>query len=406
MEFDPLSLVIVAGLAVLAPLVAAAIGRVAKVPLVVFEILLGLLVGPSVLGWVPESDFVGTLSQFGLAMLFFMAGNEIDFAAIKGRPLKRAGLGWVLSLAAGIGIGLVLAPTVEAGIIIGIALTSTALGTIMPVLRDAGELSTPFGRAVTAIGAAGEFGPLIAISIFLSGRSPGLAAVVLIAFVAVAGLAVFLASRGPHTRLHRIVTATLHTSGQFAVRLVLFVVAALVCLSIALGLDMLLGAFAAGVLYRVWLSGAKKRDLELIESKLEAVPFGFLVPVFFIYTGVAFDLNSLLTEPNALLMLPVFLVLLLIVRGLPGLLATPSGASGRDRTAILLFTATGLPIIVAVTDIALDRGLLAPGTAAALVGAGMLSVLLFPLIALGHRRRSLGGDRLPPDSDVHIPVEG
>lgn len=404
--FDPLSLVIVAGLAVLAPLVAAAIGRVAKVPLVVFEIVLGLLVGPSLLGWVPESDFVDTLSQFGLAMLFFMAGNEIDFAAIKGRPLKRASLGWLLSLAAGIIIGIVLAPTLEAGIIIGIALTSTALGTIMPVLRDAGELSTPFGRAITAVGAVGEFGPLIAISLFLSGRSPGLAAVVLIGFAAIAGLAIFLASRGPHTRLHRIVNATLHTSGQFAVRLVLFVVAALVCLSIALGLDMLLGAFAAGVLYRVWLSGAKKKDLELIETKLEAVAFGFLVPIFFIYTGVTFDLNSLLTEPNALLLLPIFLVLLLVVRGLPGLLASPPGASRRDRTAIALFSATGLPIIVAVTDIALDKDLLAPGTAAALVGAGMLSVLLFPLIALGQRRKSLGGARLPPDTDVHIPVEG
>ena len=403
---DIAAIVLVPLLAVLAPIVAALIGRVAKVPLVVFEILLGLIFGPSLLGWIPESGFADALAQFGLALLFFMAGNEIDFTAIKGRPLARASLGWLISLVLGLVVGIVLAPSFEAGVFIGIALTSTALGTIMPMLRDAGELNTPFGRAATAVGAVGEFGPLIAISLFLSGRDPGIAAVVLIGFAVIAGLGIWLASRGPYKWLHSIVTATLHTSGQFAVRLVLLVVAALVCLSIALGLDMLLGAFAAGILYRLLLSGATKPDLEFIESKLEAVAFGFLVPVFFIYTGVTFDLNSLLTEPNALLLLPIFLVLLLLVRGLPGMLASPVGASGNDRVALGLFSATGLPIIVAVTGIGLDEGTLQSGTAAALVGAGMLSVLLFPLIALTRRRKSLGGETRPPDEDVHVPVEG
>jgi Kef-type K+ transport system membrane component KefB len=405
-DVSPLTLVLVPLIAVVAPIVASAIGRVAKVPLVVFEILLGLIVGPSILGWVPESEFTSVLANFGLAMLFFMAGNEIDFAAIKGRPLARAGIGWLISLALGLGVGLLLAPSLEAGVFIGVALTSTALGTIMPVLRDAGELTSDFGRAITAVGAVGEFGPLVAISLFLSGRTPLVAALVLIGFAVIAGLGIWLASRGPHAQLHAIVNATLHTSGQFAVRLVLLIVAALVCLSIALGLDMLLGAFAAGVLYRVLLSGAAKPDMEFIESKLEAVAFGFLVPVFFIYTGVTFDLNSLLTEPNALLLLPVFLLLLLVVRGLPGLLAAPVGASRNDRAALALFSATGLPIIVAVTDIGLDQGFLQPGTASALVGAGMLSVLLFPLLALSRRRKALGGQRRPPDTDVHVPVEG
>jgi Kef-type K+ transport system membrane component KefB len=403
---DTVAIVAVPLIAVLAPLVAAAVGRVAKVPLVVFEILLGLVFGPSILGWVPASGFTSALAEFGLAMLFFMAGNEIDFATITGRPLRRAGLGWLLSLALGLGVGILLAPSVEAGVFIGIALTSTALGTIMPVLRDAGELKTPFGRAITAVGAVGEFGPLIAISLFLSGRSPGIAAVVLVGFAAITAFAIWLAARGRNTRLHGLVAATLHTSGQFAVRLVLLVVAALVCLSIALGLDMLLGAFAAGILYRVLLKDAKLVDLEFIEAKLEAVAFGFLVPIFFIYTGVTFDLNSLLTEPNALVLLPVFVVLLFLVRGLPGLLAAPPGASGNDRAAVALFSATGLPIIVAVTNIGLDTGVLQAGTASALVGAGMISVLLFPLIALSRRRRALGGRTLPPDTGVHVPAEG
>ncbi|MDO9397225.1 MAG: cation:proton antiporter [Herbiconiux sp.] len=405
MAVDLVGVVVVAALAVLAPIIARLVGRVAKVPLVVFEIVLGLLVGPSVLGWVPVDGFIGVLAQFGLAMLFFMAGNEIDFAAIRGRPLRRASLGWLLSLAIGIGLGLLLSPTLEAGVFIGVALTSTALGTIMPMLRDAGELSTPFGRAVTAVGAVGEFGPLIAISLFLSGRTPLVGALVLIGFALITGLGIWLAARGPNTRLHRVVTATLHSSGQFGVRLVLLLVSALVVLSLALGIDMLLGAFAAGVLFRVLLSGAPKRDLEIMESKLEAVAFGFLVPIFFIYTGLAFDLDSLLTEPGALLLLPVFLVLILVVRGLPGTLAAPPGSTVRDRVALGLFSATALPIIVAVTDIGRDAGAIQPGAAAALVGAGMLSVLLFPLLALLQRRRSADGGIRPPDAD-RIPVEG
>ncbi|MGD8193379.1 cation:proton antiporter [Herbiconiux sp. P18] len=399
---DAVGVVVVAGLAALAPLVAALVGRVARVPLVVFEILLGILVGPSVLGWVGAAPFTAAIADFGLALLFFMAGREIDFAAIAGRPLARAGIGWAISLVAAIGLGLLLAPTIEAAVFIGVALTSTALGTIMPMLRDAGELSTPFGRAITAVGAVGEFGPLIAISLFLSGRSPAIAAVVLIAFAVVAALGIWAASRGPHVGLHRIVTATLHTSGQFAVRLVLLVIAALTVLSVVLGLDMLLGAFAAGVLCRVLLSGAAKPDLELVDAKLEAVAFGFLVPIFFIYTGITFDLAALVDDPTALVLLPVFALLLLVVRGLPGLLAAPARASVRDRIAIGLFSATGLPIIVAVTGIGLEQGVLEAGTASALVGAGMLSVLIYPLVALAIRRRT--GAVRPPDEE-HVPLE-
>ena len=393
------SLVMIPLLAVLAPVLAAVLGRVVKVPVIVFEIVLGILVGPSLLGWVHPTEFTTTLANFGLAMLFFMAGNEINFAAIKGRPLNRAGLGWLISLAAGIVIGILFAPTFEAGIFIGIALCSTALGTILPIIRDAGELNTPFGRAVTAIGAVGEFGPLIAISLFLSGRNPGPSTVVLLVFAVVASLAIWLAARGSHKGLHRLVAATLHTSGQFAVRFVMLIVAALVMLSLLLGLDMLLGAFAAGVLWRVLVARADPHAIEIVEMKLDGVAFGFLVPVFFINTGITFDLDALLSDPLALATVPLFAVLFLVVRGLPGLLAAPVGATKADRRALLFFSATALPIIVAVTQIGVDQKVLASSTAAALVGAGMLSVLLFPLIALGHRKRS-------PESPAYVPPPG
>lgn len=405
MEVSIGTIVLVPAIAVVAPLLVRGLGRWVAIPLVVFEIVLGLLLGPSVLGWIVPDDFMGLIAEFGLAMLFFLAGNEIDFRAIRGRPLNRAAIGWIISLAAGVGIAALFAPDLPAAAFIGIALTSTALGTIMPVLRDSGDLASPFGISVLALGAVGEFGPLLAISLFLSGRSPLVAAVVLLGFAVVAGVAIWLAAKGAGRRMHQVITATLHTSGQFAVRLVIFVLLALVALSIVLDLDMLLGAFTAGVLYRLLLVGAPKHDAEAIESKLEGVGYGFLVPIFFINTGVTFDLEALFADGRTLAMLPVFVVLLLLIRGLPSLLAAPRGSSPRDLAATALFGATGLPIIVAVTAIGVDAGDLASGTAAALVGAGMISVLLFPLVALVLRGRGGSRQRTRTD-DVHVPTEG
>lgn len=400
------ALVVLPLLAVAAPFLAAVIGRVVRIPLVVFEILLGIAFGPSLLGWVSPTTTTDKLSDLGLCMLFFLAGNEIDFGRIRGRPLNRSIVGWLVALGLGVAVALVIAPTPSAAIFIGIALTSTALGTLMPILRDAGELRTPFGAAVIAIGAVGEFGPLIAISLFLSGRAPGLATVVLLGFVVITAVAIYLASRGTYPRLNSLITTTLHTSGQFAVRLVLCLLLLLIALSIVLGLDMLIGAFAAGVIAKLLLSGADEHDKEAIESKLEAVGFGFLVPIFFISTGLNFDLDALLANPATLLMLPMFLILLLVVRG-SSTLFTSRGLAPPDRQAVLLLGATGLPIIVAVTNIGVESGDLPVGTATALVGAGMLSVLLFPLIGLARHRKAPDGDVKPADRDVpEIAEEG
>ena len=391
--------------AALAPLLASVLARFVRIPLVVFEIALGMLIGPAILGLVEPTDFTTKLADFGLALLFFLAGNEIDFQRIRGRALNRSIFGWMISLAGGLAVGVLIAPSIAAGIFIGVALTSTALGTLMPVLRDAGELRTTFGTAIIAIGAVGEFGPLIAISLFLSGRNPGASTVVLLGFVLITAVAIYFAGRGKHRRMHALITATLHTSGQFAVRLVILLMTSLVALSIALNLDMLLGAFAAGVIAKLLLADAGPHDAEVIEGKLEAVGFGFFVPVIFVNTGITFDLDALLESAQALAMLPAFLVLLLVVRGLPGLLTAPAGTAWADKRAIVLFSATGLPIIVAVTAIGTETGHLAAGTAAALVGAGMLSVLLFPLLALAQHRRALDRIARPPDVDDSVVEE-
>lgn len=397
-----MSLVLIAFLAIAAPLAARFLDRVVKVPIVVFEIVLGILLGPSVLGWIQSTDFTDTLADFGLAMLFFVAGNEIDFAVIRGRPAARATGGWLLSLAAGVGAGFLLAPDAASAMIIGVALCSTALGALLPILRDAGESRSVLGIAVTALGAAGEFGPLIAISLFFSGRQLGPATAVLLGFVVLTGLAIFLASRARHTLLHSQVTRTLHTSGQFAVRSIMFILTVLVVLSMVLGLDMLLGAFAAGVLWKVAIARAPKQDRTVIEAKIDAVAFGFLVPVFFIDTGIDFELHALTDAPAALALVPLFLLLLLVIRGVPSLLAAPPRTSAATKRAVMLFGATGLPIIVAVTSIGRDEGLITSGIASALVGAGMLSVLIFPLLALRqYERRRPAAERV--GTSGHVP---
>ncbi|GAA1981760.1 cation:proton antiporter [Microbacterium pumilum] len=396
-QLEP-TLLIVPLLAVLAPLLARGLGRWVRVPIVVFELLLGIILGPSILGWAQPDEFIATLSQYGLAMLFFMAGSEIEFAVFRGRTGRNAVVGWILSLVAGVAVGWLLAPG-EGAVIIGVALCSTALGTILPILRDAGELRTPFGRATGAVGAVGEFGPLIAISIFLGGRDPDISTIVLILYGAIAALAIWLAFKLPRGAMHRFVNATLHTSGQFAIRVVLLILAALIAVSIVLDLDMLLGAFTAGVVWRLIMRDADEADRKAVESKVEAVAFGFLVPVFFVYTGVTFNLEALLEQPVLFLLLPVVLVLLLVVRGLPSMLAAPEGATRPERVSLALLGATALPIIVAVTAIGVDEKILSTANAALLVGGGMLSVLLFPLLAMTIRGERKALLREPVEDD-------
>jgi Kef-type K+ transport system membrane component KefB len=223
---DISSLVLVAAIAASAPLIAHVLARWISVPLVVFEIVLGILLGPQGTGWIVADPYLSFVSTLGLTMLFLLAGYELDFSRIRGRPLRRSSLGWLGSMVLGILLGVSLAPTAAAGVLVGICLTSTALGTIMPVLRDAGQLDTPFGTAVTAIGAVGEFGPLLAVALFLSGRSPAAESVLLVVFAALIALSLVLAGRPEVAGLHRVIEATLHTSGQFAVRLIVLVLAA------------------------------------------------------------------------------------------------------------------------------------------------------------------------------------
>ncbi|GAA2799833.1 cation:proton antiporter [Streptomyces showdoensis] len=396
MSHSGTTLILIMTIAVLAPLLAYGAGRWLPVPLVIFEILLGIVVGPDVLDWAKPSALIDGLSQLGLTMLIFLAGYEIEFGKVRGDTLKRSGWAWAAALVLGLGAGVLLGGGYEKGVFIGVALTSTALGTVLPVLRDAGDLHGRFGSVVMAFGAVGEFGPIIAMALLLSGRNPAQSTALLAAFAALTAGAVYWALRPRRPWFSRIIARTLHTSGQFAVRFVFLLLALMLGASTALGLDVLLGAFAAGLITRLVLTGAAPESGELILEKVEAVGFGFLVPVFFVVTGIEFDLDSLLAGGRTLLLLPLFLALFLVVRGAPVWFLAPRDLGRRDRGALVLYGSTALPLVVAITTIGVDDEALTAGEAAALVGAGMVSVLVFPLLALKLRARA-GEKALPAE---------
>ncbi|MFJ9519769.1 cation:proton antiporter [Kitasatospora sp. NPDC101801] len=399
---DAVTLVLIPACAVAAPLLADRLQRWLAIPTVVFEIVLGVLIGPDVLGWAEVGDLVDALSQFGLAMLMFLAGYEIDFARLRGGPLKRAVGAWLITLAIALGAGALINRDPLNGAFAGLALTTTALGTILPILRDSGALPSPFGAMTMATGAVGEFGPIIAIAVLLSGNTPAKSAVILGAFAVLTALAVGYARRPRPDVVTRLIRRTLRTSGQFAVRTVILVLAVMVSAAIWLSLDMLLGAFTAGIVSRLLLAGVPEAAEEVIEAKLEGIGFGFLVPIFFVVSGMNFDLDALLSDPGTLLLVPVFLLLLAALRGVPAALLAPPGLPGRDRLALGLFGATALPLVVVITTIEVEAGRMPSSTAAALVGAGMLSVLLFPLLA----QRFRGQDRQPaPEGRPRLSAE-
>ncbi|WP_406393920.1 cation:proton antiporter [Streptomyces sp. NBC_00887] len=397
----PGTLVLIMAAAVLAPVLVHATGRWIRVPLVIFEITLGILMGPDVLGWAHPGDVVDTLADLGLAMLIFLAGYEIDFAAVRGDTLRRSLWSWLVSLALGIAVAVLISGgDIFEAFVIGTALTSTALGTVLPMLRDRGELRGRFGTVMSAFGAVGEFGPVVAVALLLSGRRPAESAALLAAFGAITAGAVFWALRPKPAWFARLTERTLHSSGQFAVRFVMLLLACMLGLAEVFGLDVLLGAFAAGVLTRLVLHRAAPGSSGEVLGKVEAMGFGFLVPLFYVVTGIEFDLNALLHDPEALLLVPVFLLLVLLVRGGPVYVLAPKDLGRTDRVALSLFASTCLPLVVAITTIGVDQDLLGSDEAASLVGAGMFSVLVLPLLAMRMRSKAGGTARPAPAADT------
>jgi Kef-type K+ transport system membrane component KefB len=352
---------------------------------VVVELVLGVIVGPQVLDLAHVNAFTEFFSDLGLGMLFFFAGYEIDLVRIRGAPLRLAILGWAMSLAIAYTLGGALAAVgvVVSLVYVGSALATTAIGTLLPVLSDTGEMRTTFGTYLLAAGAVGEFGPILLLTLFLSTQSALHNALILVAFILLAVAVAIVAVRSSGQTL-ALFERTIETSSQLAVRWIVVLVFALALLANKLGLDLLLGGFAAGLITRQVL---QKSEVEAFDSKLNAVAFGLFVPFFFVVSGMRLDVDALFGSPSGVAKLVLFFVLFLVVRGTPALLLYRGVLPLReDRWALAFFSATQLPLVVAITTLAVEEGHMRSSTAAALVGAGALSTLAGPLHGLRMRR--------------------
>ena len=349
-----------------------------RIPEVVLLLALGIVIGPYGVDLAASSPPIELLSQLGLGMLFLMAGLEIEPAMLRSRDGSRAGIAWLVSLTVAlVWVGLLsLALGFEAWHALAIAMTSTALGTLLPILRDTGLLERPMGSLVMSNGAVGEFGPIVAMSVLVTTGSAWAGISSLLAFGAVALVMGFAIVRhGP--RAERIVALVQHhaeTTSQAPIRLVILLLALMLVLSEAFGLDVILGAFIAGVIVRMLLPDDHDRFL----ARLDGIGFGLLIPVFFVVSGMAIDFGAVLDDWTIAL---AFFVSILVVRGLPVLVAFRHIGRG-DSVQLALFSATGLPVIVAVTTIAVDAGLMDLAGQSVVVAAGMLTVLVFPLTAI------------------------
>jgi len=369
---------VIAAAVAVAPLISEAL-RKWRIPSVLFELLLGILIGPEVLHWASTDRFVTGLDALGLSFLFFMAGCEIDFARLTGAPLKRGSVGWLVSLALGLGVGLVLMITGFAisSLLVGLALTTTAIGALLPMLRDRGMLDTPFGKILVAAGTAGEFGPVVAVTVLLGAASPATEAMLLILFVVLAIGVAFIAARPQPPRVMETLPRHLGTSTQLPVRIVIPLITGLVLVASSLSLEVLLGAFAAGLIVRIAFT---HEQAEAMQPRLESIGFGFLIPVFFVVSGMQFHVRALVSSTSALERVAIFLALFLAVRGLPALIVYARVLTWRQRSALAVLQSTALPLLVVITQIGLETHHMLPVNATALVGAGMLSVLVFPLV--------------------------
>jgi Kef-type K+ transport system membrane component KefB len=382
-EVDTGSFFAIVVVAAVAAVTVAAVPKRFAPPVVVVELMLGIAIGPELLGLAHTDEFIDFFSNLGLGMLFFFAGYEIDFERIKGRPIKLGALGWLLSVALAYGIGGALA---AAGVVVsflytGSAMATTAIGTLIPILRDNGELKTRFGTYLLAAGGAGEFGPILLVTLVLSTTNPLHEAVILLGFIALA-LILAVGSIRYAWRGWPALERTFESSSQLAVRVTVVLVFGLVLLAGKLGLDILLGGFVAGMIVRLALKG---QELDIFESKLTAVGFGFFVPFFFVTSGIEFDLAAL-GSLGAIGKLVLFFLLFLVVRGAPAFLLYRGVLGMRDRAALAFYSATELPLVVAITTIATTEGHMKTSTAAGLVGAAMLSTLIYPFVGMALRK--------------------
>lgn len=397
------SLLAITAVAALAPLLLGLLPRV-RVPQVVLLLVGGILIGPQVLD-LASPQAVRPLADLGLGFVFLLAGYEIDQRIHRQDAGRRALLAWgcTLLLAVGITGALAALGLVRAFVPVALGLTTTAFGTLLPVLRESGMLRGRLGGYLLAAGAAGELLPIIAIAVFLG---VGSRFVALLSLAAVVLLAVFLgvASRVQRggNRLTRTLTRVFaerqHETNQITLRFTVLLLVLLLAVTDQFHLDAVLGAFVAGMVLRRWVGPSAPA----LEDKLDVAGHGFLIPIFFVYSGMTIDLREIAAAPLRVLL---FFALMVIARGMPALLVYLGVLTLRERVQTMLVTATALPLLVALSEIGLRNGTMLPENAAALVGAGVLTVLVLPTLAVTIRGRMPDGAAVQVDAPPGRPPE-
>lgn len=357
-----------------------------RLPGEVVEIVLGIVLGPAVIGWVEVDEPVKILALVGLAFTLFLAGLELDLSRLRGPLLRVAAAAMAMSacLAIVVAIGLAAAGLIDDARLVAVALCATSLGLVVPVTKQGGFEHRQLGQLVIAGATLGDFGAIIALSLLFS-RDAATASTrftLLGVFVALIALVCWAIRAGTRRmRISDVVARLADTTAQIRIRGVVLLIVAFALLAERTGLETILGCFVAGAVI-----GTIDRDAALnhpqFRVKLDAIGFGFLVPVFFVSAGIRFDLHALLDDPSTLALVPLFLVALLVVRGLPAWLYRSQLESRRDVVVAGLLQATSLPFIVTATMIGVEVGALTAAVAAAFVGAGLLSAMIFPVVAL------------------------
>jgi Kef-type K+ transport system membrane component KefB len=396
---------IVAAVALGAPLALGLFPKL-RLPAIVLEIVLGIAIGPQVLGWVSIDTPIQVLSLLGLAFLLLLAGLEVEYDRFRGRPLRLTALAYALSfgLALLIGFGLNAGGLVKSPLLVAIVLSATSLGIVIPVLKDAGQVRTQFGQLVVAGASIAEIATIVLLSLFFSEETSSLGVrLVLLGLFGLFVLAVGVAVLGAEhfTRLSATLLRLQDTTAEIRIRASFFVLAVFVVLAEQLELEAILGAFFAGAIIKL-VDRDRTMTHPQFRAKLDAVGYGVFVPFFFVSTGVRFDLDALFASWEAIARVPIFLGALLVARGLPALVYRPLATPAQTAASALL-QATSLSFLVVAGQIGVQLDLIRPATYAALVAAGLLSVLLFPLTALRLLRTA---EREPREVPEHAPRPG
>jgi Kef-type K+ transport system membrane component KefB len=372
----------VLAIAVAGPLIATAIPKV-RIPSIVIEFVLGVIVGPDVLGWLKIDEPLDVLGLLALGFLLFVAGTEVEVSTLRGPLLRRAGVAYLLGLGIAFGLASILgaADIVLTPSLIAIILSATGLGVVVPILRDAGLTTTTVGQTILIVATVAEFSAVLLLSLFFGEGESGVLsnALVVVIYAAVAAL-LWVTLRWVERsavvsrRFERLEGGTV----QIRIRIALLVLFVFLVLSEQFGLESILGAFAAGIV----LGDLRHHDREDPASsfwpKVEGIGFGFLIPVYFVTSGIKFDVSDLFASPAAMLRVPLFLALFLVVRGVPALLFRRS-LGDRVTGALALLSATSLSFVIVATDIGVRIGKLRDINATAMVGAAVVAMVIFPM---------------------------